>query len=258
MATKRKAISKKTRFEVFKRDGFKCQYCGKCAPEVILHVDHIQPVSKGGENDILNLITACEDCNGGKSDRLLSDDSVMAKQRAQLEELNERREQLEMMLKWREGMKDIGEQALQAVKDAWEEEISPFCLTETGIKGIKKLIREFPMQTILDAIEIASERYLKKDDDNAVTKESASLAYSKIGGICRNLMLPDAEKRLYYIRGICRNRFTYCNEVTCIQLLRDAHKAGCDIDEMTNLAKEERNWSGWVNAMYLLIEVQGK
>src|SRR5687767_268821 len=108
MATKRKAISKKTRFEVFKRDGFKCQYCGKCAPDVILNVDHIHPVSKGGENDILNLITACEDCNGGKSDRLLSDDSVMAKQRAQLEELNERREQLEMMLQWRDGLKDIG------------------------------------------------------------------------------------------------------------------------------------------------------
>ncbi|MFX5785200.1 HNH endonuclease, partial [Acinetobacter baumannii] len=48
MAT-RKNISTKTRFEVFKRDSFKCQYCGRCAPEVILHVDHIHPVSKGGE-----------------------------------------------------------------------------------------------------------------------------------------------------------------------------------------------------------------
>lgn len=31
---KRKAISKRVRFEVFKRDSFKCQYCGKCAPDV--------------------------------------------------------------------------------------------------------------------------------------------------------------------------------------------------------------------------------
>ncbi|WP_457832001.1 HNH endonuclease, partial [Staphylococcus aureus] len=75
------------------------------------HVDHIHPVSKGGENDILNYITACAECNGGKSDRLLSDDSVMAKQRAQLEELNQRREQLEQMLAWREGMRDIDDVA---------------------------------------------------------------------------------------------------------------------------------------------------
>ena len=33
METKRKTISKKTRFEVFKRDSFKCQYCGASAPE---------------------------------------------------------------------------------------------------------------------------------------------------------------------------------------------------------------------------------
>lgn len=61
------AISKKTRFEVFKRDGFKCQYCGQTPPSVTLEVDHINPVSKGGEDDINNLITSCFDCNRGKS-----------------------------------------------------------------------------------------------------------------------------------------------------------------------------------------------
>ena len=56
---KRKNLSKSVRFEVFKRDSFKCQYCGKSAPDVVLEVDHIIPVSKGGDNDISNLITAC-------------------------------------------------------------------------------------------------------------------------------------------------------------------------------------------------------
>lgn len=60
------AISKKVRFEVFKRDGFKCQYCGRSAPDVILHVDHINPVSNGGNNDIMNLVTSCSECNLGK------------------------------------------------------------------------------------------------------------------------------------------------------------------------------------------------
>ena len=69
---KRKGISKSTRFEVFKRDSFTCQYCGKSAPDVVLEVDHINPVSKGGDNDISNLITACFDCNRGKKDKKLT------------------------------------------------------------------------------------------------------------------------------------------------------------------------------------------
>jgi 5-methylcytosine-specific restriction endonuclease McrA len=40
------AISRKIRFEIFKRDSFKCQYCGRSAPEIVLNVDHINPVSK--------------------------------------------------------------------------------------------------------------------------------------------------------------------------------------------------------------------
>lgn len=68
----RKPISKRTRFEVFKRDSFTCQYCAAKPPLVPLEVDHIIPVSKGGLNQIDNLITACFDCNRGKSDKELT------------------------------------------------------------------------------------------------------------------------------------------------------------------------------------------
>ena len=69
--SKRTPISKKLRFEIFKRDGFSCQYCGNTPPQVTLEIDHIKPVSKGGTNDINNLITSCFDCNRGKSNILL-------------------------------------------------------------------------------------------------------------------------------------------------------------------------------------------
>lgn len=69
---KRKPLTKKARFEVFKRDGFVCQYCGNHPPSVILEVDHIEPVSKGGTNLIDNLVTACFDCNRGKAGELLT------------------------------------------------------------------------------------------------------------------------------------------------------------------------------------------
>lgn len=48
----RKNITKKMRFDVFKRDTFTCQYCGRVAPDVVLEIDHIKPVAKGGTNDI--------------------------------------------------------------------------------------------------------------------------------------------------------------------------------------------------------------
>lgn len=60
-------LSKKIRFDIFKRDGFICQYCGNTPPKVVLEVDHIIPVCKGGTNSIDNLISACFDCNRGKS-----------------------------------------------------------------------------------------------------------------------------------------------------------------------------------------------
>lgn len=75
----RKPISNKLRFEIFKRDNFTCQYCGEYAPNVILQIDHVIPVSKGGNNSIDNLKTACTKCNSGKHDVLLTERTNMKK-----------------------------------------------------------------------------------------------------------------------------------------------------------------------------------
>lgn len=69
---KRKSLSKKVRFEVFKRDEFTCQYCGRHPPSVVLECDHITPVAEGGDNDPDNLVTACFDRNRGKGARSLT------------------------------------------------------------------------------------------------------------------------------------------------------------------------------------------
>lgn len=92
IATRRKPMTKGVRFEVFKRDQFTCAYCGSHPPAVILHVDHILPVAKGGGNDIDNLITACADCNQGKSSRLLTNIPESLEKKARI--LREREEQL--------------------------------------------------------------------------------------------------------------------------------------------------------------------
>jgi DNA-directed RNA polymerase subunit RPC12/RpoP len=68
----RKAIGTQTRFEIFKRDYFMCQYCGATPPHVVLHVDRIITVALGGEKLSDNLITACQPCNQGKAARPLT------------------------------------------------------------------------------------------------------------------------------------------------------------------------------------------
>lgn len=62
-------LSSRLRYEVFKRDGFRCVYCGRTASDgVTLHADHIVPIAKGGQTVIDNLQTLCSECNAGKSD----------------------------------------------------------------------------------------------------------------------------------------------------------------------------------------------
>jgi len=65
-------LSKQLRFEVFQKDNFKCVYCGKRIEDgVKLHVDHIIPVDAGGTDEFKNLVTSCQDCNLGKSNKII-------------------------------------------------------------------------------------------------------------------------------------------------------------------------------------------
>lgn len=61
------AISKRVRYEVLRRDGHRCRYCGAAAPDVTLTVDHVTPVALGGGDDPGNLVAACGPCNAGKT-----------------------------------------------------------------------------------------------------------------------------------------------------------------------------------------------
>lgn len=64
-------MNSRTRFRIFMRDDFTCQYCGKKAPSAELHVDHRHPKSKGGPDTDENFVTACITCNSGKSNMVI-------------------------------------------------------------------------------------------------------------------------------------------------------------------------------------------
>jgi hypothetical protein len=65
--SKRKPIKPSLRFEILKRDDYRCQMCGVTAKDgATLEIDHIHPVSRGGTNEPDNLQVLCRDCNAGK------------------------------------------------------------------------------------------------------------------------------------------------------------------------------------------------
>lgn len=175
----RKAISKKTRFEVFKRDSFRCQYCGRGVDETILEVDHIQPVAEGGTNDLINLITSCRDCNRGKGKRKLSDRVVAEKESKFLEEEQARLEQSQMVIEWKKELLKQRESEVEYIAD-YIETITDWMVTAHGKKTIRSLINQFGFKEVCEATEISYSQYYKD------TEWSWDNAFKKIGGICYN------------------------------------------------------------------------
>lgn len=175
----RKTISKRIRFEVFKRDKFTCQYCGESAPKVVLNIDHIHPVSKGGDNNILNLVTACFDCNSGKKDKVLSDDSAISRQKAQLDIIQEKRAQITMMAQWQKELVANEHKTIQIVEDVIRDLMGCY-LSPTGKKNMRNRVKSFGVSEVCEAIRIGYNQYYDGSD------ESIEKVLKYTGGICYN------------------------------------------------------------------------
>lgn len=175
-ANSRKSLSKKTRFDIFKRDSFTCQYCGAHPPQTILHVDHIHPVSQGGGNDIDNLVTSCESCNLGKSDRSLSDIPQSLQAKAAL--IIEKEEQIKGYQKVLASKRQRIEDECDQVVEVYEKFNEGFTLSDTGRVSVRRFIEKLGMHEVITAMERA---YV-----NPRIREGQKFKY--FCGICWNLI----------------------------------------------------------------------
>lgn len=256
---KRMYISKKLRFEVFKRDKFTCAYCGRKAPDVVLEVDHINPVAKGGDDNITNLITSCYDCNRGKRDIPLQLNEAVEKQRKQMELLQEKREQLEMLFEWKKSLDGLKDYKNNLFIEYIEDKISPYTLKKHYIEKIIKLFSKHQDEEVLDAINIAANNYLKYSPNDELERDSVEEFLNKVGGVLINKSLPPIKQKLAYIKGICRNRFNYWDSQkgsiilnNYVQALKNQNWSDSKIlddleTEVIRVAKESKNWSEWRN-----------
>jgi hypothetical protein len=154
---KRKALSKNVRFEVFKRDGFMCAYCGKSPPMVVLEIDHIVPISKGGSDDLNNLITACFDCNRGKRDVPL--DKIPQQLADNLDVLREKEKQLREYNKLIKSIERRIQKNINSINGIFSSFFPEYELSERFINvSLKLFLKRLPFNEIEDAMKVACSR----------------------------------------------------------------------------------------------------
>lgn len=154
------AISKRTRFEVFHRDGFTCRYCGKHPPGTVLEVDHVVAVANGGGDEIANLVTACFDCNRGKSATALTEvpesvDDQVVRRREALEQLQAYKALVE---EERASRMNVVEELGVYWFDQFSEEPGRFTFGSERSKSVMRFVKELRIDQIYEAIDIAMAR----------------------------------------------------------------------------------------------------
>ena len=171
---RRKSISKKTRFMLFKRDAFTCQYCGRTPPNITLEIDHIIPVKSGGTNDEDNLIVACFDCNRGKSAEHLTTVPETVKTRTIL--LKEQNEQAKQYVKWLDNKRrrqEIDVDSIQDILSTFHDSV----FTDSFRVSVKHFLKQLPLESVQDAMEQAAS---KKNPSDAAVKYFCGICWNKI------------------------------------------------------------------------------
>jgi hypothetical protein len=188
------SLSVRTRFEVFKRDRFTCLYCGQTPPKVLLEVDHVTPRAVGGSGEMDNLVTSCQDCNRGKSDRLLEEGTRPAVGAEAVADLEERVAQAQAYAELTQTFQRLIEKQYGIFLTEWarafgaklHEEADrtfyrlPYDSNEwPNNRSVRMFLRKLPLQTVLEAVDIAASRF-DGDSDEGTCRYFYAICWKRI------------------------------------------------------------------------------
>ena len=176
------AVTKRLRYEVFRRDGFTCRYCGAKPPEAELTTDHVVPVALGGTDEPSNLVTACGPCNSGKTssspdaplvagvaeDALRWSAAVRQAQAAMVADIKARGADRAQFEAWWDswGYGEGAERKLTPKDPTWQVTVDQF--TAAGL----------PMLVLKDCIDLAMTRRKIRDENKF--RYMCGIAWSKV------------------------------------------------------------------------------
>jgi HNH endonuclease len=173
------SLSVRTRFEIFKRDRFTCAYCGQTPPNVLLECDHVVPRAAGGSDEIENLITACQDCNRGKSSRLLDESFAPTISRETAEDAQEALAQAKAYVDAVTAERALFEHLVALVWDGWAKAFGAERVESADgtswvfndyqrfpeERSVRSILRRLPLATVLEAIDITAGRMRRANQD---------------------------------------------------------------------------------------------
>jgi len=155
-----KEITKSLRFEIFKRDNFTCQYCGRQTPTVILEIDHIIPKVEGGPiSDPNNLVTACFDCNRGKGKIPLGVQRIKDDRKEAMQREREKQQQIKEYEEFLKEKQAQDGQTIEELDEYWSGlSGNKYNLNLSGIDALKRFLKFLTPAEIKDSMEIAAAR----------------------------------------------------------------------------------------------------
>jgi hypothetical protein len=122
-------------------------------------------------------------------------------------------------------------------------------VSETGLPSLRKIDERFGLEETLTAMRAAASSYLETEGDPPrITSDSWSVAFKKIGGICRTRRDEKDEpnlRSLYWIRGIMRKRWNYIKEHQVLDEMREALDSGVTLGQLEHIAKTTTHWTQW-------------
>lgn len=190
---KRKTLSKRLRFEVFKRDAFTCVYCGRTPPGVVLELDHVTPLFEGGSDEDSNLVTSCDACNRGKG-AIPLDTSAKAKMaRAALDRQREADEQVEAYDAYLTARRAKRDAFVREFIEAWGEYAGGWHPAGPSIDSINRFWELLPPAELYEAFAIAlrkigaptwDEKWSEHGSKAARERQKASSLFRYFCGVC--------------------------------------------------------------------------
>ncbi len=159
MGKKRKSIGNSRRFEIFKRDSFTCQYCGRTPPVAVLELDHVVAVANGGTNAEENLLTSCFECNHGKAARDLGNVPAPVDYKGRLAEKKERLKQATEYNQFLVAQRAEQTASVIRIGEDWYDTIkggpAGLMFNAARVPTIRTFLKHLPEVVILECVEIA-------------------------------------------------------------------------------------------------------